>query len=247
MNFFYFQYLIDILSFFMDFMMDNNIEDKLGRFLLMSIFSGLFMAHILSMINQYWDSGGGFFWRLDFYAQLCSTLFMGFFFYYTVHRLPPQNCASGVIPRIVAIGGTFLMMFLVALPPEQVGPVRDLISAVLTIAGTTLSIWCLIQLGRSFSIMATARELKTRGSYAIVRHPLYAAELLMMTGIMLGHGSPFAFAMGAVWLPLQICRAHFEERVLRKTFPDYEDYAARVPMLIPLMSWHWRAPVKQGI
>ena len=49
---------------------------------------------------------------------------------------------------------------------------------------------------------------------------------------------PFAIVVwrnliGLIWLLLQIRRAQFEESVLRQTFREYEDYARRVPMLIP--------------
>jgi protein-S-isoprenylcysteine O-methyltransferase Ste14 len=125
------------------------------------------------------------------------------------------------------------MMIMVVLPPEPISPALRVISTVIIIVGACLSIYCLNQLGRSFSMMATARELKTKGSYGIVRHPLYAAEVVMLTGVVLAHGSPLAFGVGAVWLLLQIRRARYEESILRKTFAEYDAYAARVPMLIP--------------
>ena len=55
----------------------------------------------------------------------------------------------------------------------------------------------------------------------------------MILGFILSHGSPLAYGVGLGWLVLQIRRAQYEESVLRKTFPEYEDYARRVPMLIP--------------
>ncbi len=103
----------------------------------------------------------------------------------------------------------------------------------LVIVGTILSIMCLRRLGRSFSIMASARELVTRGPYGIVRHPLYCAELVTVIGVVIAHGSILALAAGGIWLGLQYQRARFEEVVLREAFPAYDDYARRVPMMIP--------------
>ena len=224
--------------------MQHNFEDKFGRFLMMSIFSGLCMVQVLHTLNAFDNAEKDFLWFLDICSKLCNALFLSLIFYYTVDRLPSQKSASGAIPRIVAISGTFLMMFLVVLPPEQIGPIRQVSSSLLIIVGASLSSWCLFHLGRSFSIMATARELKTRGTYAIVRHPLYGAEVLMMAGVMLGHGSPFAFALGALWLSLQVGRARFEEGILRETFPEYDSYALRVPMLIPLAKSGWWTSAK---
>jgi protein-S-isoprenylcysteine O-methyltransferase Ste14 len=226
--------------------MNINFEDKFGRFLMMAIFNGLFMIQILNLWNTFDYLERDFLWFLDLFSKFCNAIFLGLILYFTIHRLPSQKSAPGAIPRIVAIGGTFLMMFLVVLPPEQIGPIRQVASALLIIVGASLSSWCLFHLGRSFSIMATARELKTSGTYAIVRHPLYGAEVLMMTGVMLGHGSPFAFALGALWLSLQIGRAQFEEGILRKTFPEYDDYAQRVPMMVPMAKWLWWTSNKTG-
>jgi protein-S-isoprenylcysteine O-methyltransferase Ste14 len=57
--------------------------------------------------------------------------------------------------------------------------------------------------------------------------------------VVLSHGSPLAFAVGALWLALQVRRAQYEESVLRQTFPEYADYARRVPMLIPGLRLAW--------
>ena len=81
------------------------------------------------------------------------------------------------------------------------------------------------------------------GPYSIVRHPLYAAELIAVTGGVLSVGSVAAFMLGIVWLMLQIMRARFEEEVLTGTFPEYRDYARAVPMMVPglkaryLLAW----------
>ena len=81
--------------------------------------------------------------------------------------------------------------------------------------------------------MATARELVTEGPYKIIRHPLYGAEVITIVGVTIGHWSASAALLGLVWLALQIRRAQNEERVLRASFPEYGDYARRVPMLMP--------------
>ncbi len=172
-------------------------------------------------------------WGLALTAQLVGTVFLVFILYFTLVRLPPRESASGIMPRLIAILGTYIMMTLVLLPPDPISAEMRVISTLMIIAGSLLSIACLLQLGKTFSIMATSRALKTTGAYGIVRHPLYGAEVLMILGVVLSHGSFLAFGVGALWLTLQIRRAQFEESVLRQSFPAYEAYAARVPMLIP--------------
>ncbi len=125
------------------------------------------------------------------------------------------------------------MMVLIVLPAGRIKPELQVLSTVLIIVGTLLSVYCIRQLGRSFSIRATARELVTEGPYKVVRHPPYGAEVLTIVGVVIGDGSPAAIALGLAWLALQIRRAQNEERVLRESFPEYSDYARRVPMLFP--------------
>jgi protein-S-isoprenylcysteine O-methyltransferase Ste14 len=213
--------------------MNKTLEDNLGKLAMLLVFGYLCIQQVRSFIVSFDLRDQIALWPLALLSQLCGVVFLIFVLYYTTVRLPPRDSAAGLMPRIAAIIGTFFMMLMVVLPPEPISPTLRVISTVIIIVGACLSIWCLNQLGRSFSMMATARELKTSGSYGVVRHPLYAAEVVMLTGVVLAHGSPLAFGVGAIWLMLQIRRARYEESILRKTFPEYEAYAQRVPMLIP--------------
>ena len=213
--------------------MNKMLEDRLGKLAMLLIFGYLAIQQVLSFIISFRIREVIEFWPLALLSQLCGVVFMALVLYFTATRLPPRDTAAGIMPRLVAIAGTFTMMLLIVLPPEAIGPVQRVVSTILIILGTSLSAWCLYQLGQSFSIMATSRELKTHGWYSVVRHPLYAAEVVMILGIILSHGSPLAYGVGCGWLALQIRRAQYEEGVLRLTFPEYEDYARRVPMLIP--------------
>ena len=172
-------------------------------------------------------------WHLTLTSLILGTIFLFMVLYFTMARLPPKDSAAGLEPRITAIAGTFIMMLLIVLPAGTIGTELRTVSSVLIIIGTVLSSYCIRQLGRSFSITATARELVTDGSYKIIRHPLYAAEVVTITGVVIGHWSLWAALLALVWLALQIRRAQNEERVLRACFPQYEDYARHVPMLLP--------------
>lgn len=223
--------------------MNHIFEDKLGKLVLMIVFIYLCTGNAKLLAFSFVNRDTISFWPLILLSQFCIVAFMGFSLNLTVKRLPARESAAGIAPRIVAVGGTFIMMVVAMLPPEPIGPTQRVISTFFIIVGASLSIWCIKQLGRSFSLMATSRELKTKGSYSVIRHPLYGAEAVMMFGIALGHGSLLAFGICGIWFVLQIRRAQYEESILRKTFPEYEDYAQRVPMLIPAL---WRRPATDG-
>ncbi|WP_168219772.1 sterol desaturase family protein [Pseudotabrizicola formosa] len=223
-----------------------RVEDNLGKLAMLLIFGYLAVEKIFAIqfIFQHSDQipQAG----LILVSQVVSALFVLLVVYFTMVRLPPKDSADGMMPRVIALLGTYIMMALVFLPPEPIGAELRIVATAIILIGTALSIACLMQLGKSFSIMASSRELRTEGAYAIVRHPLYAAELLMIVGILLSHGSVLAFGLGALWVTLQIRRAHYEEGILRATFPEYAEYARRVPMLVPGLNLRWlEAPVEQ--
>src|SRR5262249_39057247 len=92
-------------------------------------------------------------------------------------------------------------------------------------------------LGRWWDAAVTVREgqpVVTNGPYAVVRHPLYLAVLLMAGGPPAGH-PPLAAAGRRLGLaPRTALKARAEDALLRRVFgATWEAYAADVPALIP--------------
>jgi protein-S-isoprenylcysteine O-methyltransferase Ste14 len=166
-------------------------------------------------------------------SRISNGLFLALVAVTAVTRLRPINKAAGLQPRASAVGGSFLVSTLVLLPPASTPPIWLAISSALVLVGASLSFVVLRWLGRSFSIMAEARRLVTKGPYAIVRHPLYVCEEIAILGVLIPVFSPLAVLIVLVHGLLQLRRMFNEEKVLRATFPEYEDYAARTPRLIP--------------
>ncbi|PBB94815.1 sodium:proton antiporter [Mesorhizobium sp. WSM3862] len=154
----------------------------------------------------------------------------------TVTRLPPKRTAQGIEPRVAALIGCFATVTLIAVPRVEILPQLQLAADLVTIIGFLLCTWCLWWLGRSFSITAQARRLVTAGPYQIVRHPLYACEAIVLLGIILRNPTWMTVAIGTIALAFQYRRIVNEERVLRAAFPEYHEYAQRVPMLLPRFS-----------
>ena len=145
----------------------------------------------------------------------------------------PAGKARGIEPRISALIGTFLITAIVLFPRRELTPIAGIVSTVLILTGNVLAVYVLMQLGRSFSVMAEARRLVTTGVYRIVRHPLYVAEELAVFGMVMQFLSLWTALLLAVQIAFQLRRMRNEETILGETFPEYDAYKSRTARLIP--------------
>jgi protein-S-isoprenylcysteine O-methyltransferase Ste14 len=76
-------------------------------------------------------------------------------------------------------------------------------------------------------------ELIAHGIYSRVRHPLYTSVMLASLGWALIWQSAASFAAALVLIPFFHAKARSEERWLTEKFPNYADYAKRVPRFLP--------------
>ena len=90
--------------------------------------------------------------------------------------------------------------------------------------------------GKTFTVeVRTPSQLRTSGPYRFVRHPAYAAELLIVLGVAVAFYHPFT-SLAALLLPSAglLYRIHAEEKVLfRSLGASYHAYAAHTKRLIP--------------
>jgi protein-S-isoprenylcysteine O-methyltransferase Ste14 len=66
------------------------------------------------------------------------------------------------------------------------------------------------------------------GPYAIVRHPLYAAALVMIFGVPLALGSWLGLAGLVIAVPVLMWRILDEEKLLKQDLPGYTEYMQKV-------------------
>ena len=176
-------------------------------------------------------------WDLALFADLLARMGVLLFFvlaaFLVLVRIRPVSKAHGLQPRLSALAGSFLLMSMALFPRHDLSIGLNLLSAGLIFLGHMLAVYALAWLGRSFSIMAEARRLVTEGPYALVRHPLYAAEVIAAIGLFLQYASPWTALLIVVSLGFQLQRMRNEERVLVATFPEYAVYADRTRRLMP--------------
>jgi protein-S-isoprenylcysteine O-methyltransferase Ste14 len=78
------------------------------------------------------------------------------------------------------------------------------------------------------------RELTQTGPYAYTRNPLYLGSMLLAAGFAVALLSwPVALVLAIGFVAIYVPVIASEERFLRATFPDFDEYCQRVPRLIP--------------
>jgi protein-S-isoprenylcysteine O-methyltransferase Ste14 len=90
--------------------------------------------------------------------------------------------------------------------------------------------------GASTIQLAEGQEVISTGPYAIVRHPMYSAALVMLSGIPLALGSWWGLLTMVTNIAAIAWRLLDEERFLLKNLAGYRDYAMRAPhRLVPFI------------
>ena len=90
-----------------------------------------------------------------------------------------------------------------------------------------------VWLSRTVEVQEHQQVIDT-GLYGVVRHPMYAATVLLFLSMPLVLGSPLSFAVMLLYLPIIAKRIRNEETVLEQGLAGYAEYKKRVKYrLIP--------------
>ena len=139
---------------------------------------------------------------------------------------------------LVALQGVLIVALVLA--PHR-SPALPVVLAGGALAG--LGAWLLLASGRALGRALTATPvpngagLVTDGPYARVRHPIYAALLLMATGWVVALGSWWSVLAAVALLAFLLAKARWEDALLARAYGDaWQAWAARTGALLP----RWR-------
>jgi protein-S-isoprenylcysteine O-methyltransferase Ste14 len=105
------------------------------------------------------------------------------------------------------------------------------------IAGALVLLPGLVLRGLASGHVQKDKQLTTSGPYAYTRNPLYLGSLMLAAGFAIAARSWWiVVAMLVMFAVIYIPVIAGEERYLRRTFPDYDDYARHVPRMLPRLT-----------
>ena len=93
-----------------------------------------------------------------------------------------------------------------------------------------------VWLSRTIEVQEHQKVVDT-GLYGIVRHPMYAATLLLFLTMPLVLGSLWAFAIMLLYIPVISKRIRNEEKVLEEGLEGYREYKQRVRYKVIPFIW----------
>lgn len=167
-------------------------------------------------------------------------LTLGFFtFLFVMYMVRGRAVAKDHNPLAVAAAmvGSFVLFVLILLPsPPRSEHLAVLVVSNLCLAlGMTQAIYALTYLRHRFSLVPEARGLVIGGPYRLVRHPIYLGEIVAGFGLVLPTIAGPPLVVFLIFVMAEIIRTCYEERVLRRTYPEYAAYASGTRRLIPFL------------
>ena len=93
-----------------------------------------------------------------------------------------------------------------------------------------------VWLSRTVEVQENQQVVST-GLYGVVRHPMYAATLLLFLSMPLVLASPWSFVIMLIYIPIIALRIRNEEQVLERELKGYTEYKQRVKYKLMPFIW----------
>lgn len=154
-----------------------------------------------------------------------AVIYFSIVFILFIIRKPSLDECNTVIHWVVALVSVWLPLFMQLLP--QHSPLLSWIALPTQVVGLMITLVAISTLGRGFGIIAARRDIKIIGIYQLIRHPLYAGEILILVALAVENPSWFNTI---IFIIVMIClwvRMNDEETILSKD-ERYADYLQRV-------------------
>ncbi|NJN83283.1 MAG: isoprenylcysteine carboxylmethyltransferase family protein [Caldilineaceae bacterium] len=116
---------------------------------------------------------------------------------------------------------------------------RSPIALLLELGGMLLGLWAILAMGPgNFNVTPEVRvdgRFIAKGPYRLIRHPMYAALLLVAGALVFNHFTWFRLVVWIILAADLLLKLHYEESLLRVRFGEYPAYAQRSWRLVPFI------------
>ncbi len=141
---------------------------------------------------------------------------------------PPLAAFMAYSPFLIVLAAALDLRFGWTRPPA-IGVSLAMLAPVL--AGWVIMYWAMTA-NRFFSATVRIQDdrghaVVSTGPYRLVRHPGYAAAIVIYASLPLMLGSVCGFVPFAPFLAVAVARTALEDRTLRRELPGYEEYCTR--------------------
>ncbi len=148
---------------------------------------------------------------------------------YAVRRRPVAT-STRISDWGIGFAGTFIGTLL-----RPADPWNAAFGSALIMIGTIVNIAAVISLNRSIGTVPAQRKIKTGGMFRLIRHPMYASEILVLAGYLLANLSLLNAIVAICNTIMLLMRIEREERFLSRN-DAYAAYAARTQWkLLPFL------------
>lgn len=171
----------------------------------------VWIGYDLLKLAQFMLAGFGGVVELVLIAALAAALIN------VVRRPPPLATRLDAVSLLACV--TSLGVFDAALLLTDRLYAANPASVAIALAAALLLLAAVIALGSSFSVLPAAIRVRTRGPFALVRHPIYAAYMLSSLSIAIGYRHWLIAVAAATEAAALIWRATLEEKLLEQALP----------------------------
>jgi len=200
--------------------MTMNTKADLSRVANIAVDIGERVFLVLLFVTAFFRFGGPYHLQWDDIVFLTAEAFTVLLI--LVRR--PGEMAMTPYPVLIALCGTALPLLTMA---GGSGLIPETIGIGIMLLGLCISLSSKGALNRSFGLVAADRGIKTRWTYAVVRHPMYAGYIVTQAGFLLLHPVIWNWVILPLAWAFQVLRVFAEERFMMRS-ADYQRYADRV-------------------
>lgn len=141
-----------------------------------------------------------------------------------------------IISLILVIVQISCLIILFGTGPSLADPLPLLL---LEIIALVIGFWGIITMRKSrlnvFPDVLKGSSLISSGPYKLIRHPMYLSLFLLSISLLLTESNTLRIIIVIILCINLLFKVEFEEKLLKKKFPGYKDYASRTWKIFPYL------------